>query len=80
MAFQQVIVMSFNLILSYLWEITILSTSLDLLSEDIRLSYLIRHLIWILSRWTIIISEEGYLVFGLMDIIIRFWEHTAYTC
>ena len=58
----------------------ILSTSLDLLSEDIQLSNLIGHLIWILSRWTIIVSREGYLVFGSMDIIIRFWEHTAYTC
>ena len=58
----------------------ILSTSLDLLLEDIWLPYLIGHLIWILSRWSIIISEEGYLVFGSMDIIIRFWEYMAYTC
>ena len=62
-----------DLILSLGDKRYLIKTSLDFLSEDIRLSNIIRTSdLGSYQDDSISYLEEAYLVFGLMDIIIRF--------
>ena len=84
----------FNKSLSYLWKILsmdlilslgdkhyLIKSSLNLLSEDIRLSYLIGTSdLGSYQDDPLSYLEQAYLVFGLVDDIIKFWELKAYTC
>ena len=77
MAFQQVTILSLeDLILSYLWEISVILSRPPWISYQRHQDYLIL----LLGDNVLSYQEQAHLVFGLMDVIIRFWEHTVYTC